>query len=297
MSPLYTPGKVVLAKEFTWNETVWNPSMLSTALWLDAADASTITESGGAVSQWDDKSGNSRNATQSTAGNRPVYQLSAQNGLNAVRFTAASSHFLTAGSTSTWNFLHNGTDSSLFIVTKIGNAGDNPNAGYCLCDTGGLSSSETGFICLYDDRASFGRSDSLFQIITTGVSGAASALDISNNKITPGAYSIISTYLDGNNATASNRILTRVNAGVQFGANSLNNAPTTNNSSYAFLIGRAGNSGSPLPLNGDICEILVFSTQPDTGTRQKLEGYLAHKWGLTASLPSDHPYKTVGPTP
>jgi len=48
---IYVPGKVTLAKEFTWNESVWNPSMLSTALWLDAADASTITESGGAVSQ------------------------------------------------------------------------------------------------------------------------------------------------------------------------------------------------------------------------------------------------------
>ena len=35
--PIYVPGKVTLAKEFTWNETVWNPSMISTALWLDAA--------------------------------------------------------------------------------------------------------------------------------------------------------------------------------------------------------------------------------------------------------------------
>jgi len=50
MSPIYVPGKVTLAKEFTWNETVWNPSMLQTDLWFDAADASTIIESGGDVS-------------------------------------------------------------------------------------------------------------------------------------------------------------------------------------------------------------------------------------------------------
>ena len=25
--------------------------------------------------------------------------------------------------------------------------------------------------------------------------------------------------------------------------------------------------------------------------RQKIEGYLAHKWGLTANLPSAHPFK------
>lgn len=29
--------------------------------------------------------------------------------------------------------------------------------------------------------------------------------------------------------------------------------------------------------------------------RQKTEGYLAHKWGLTSVLPSDHPYKTAEP--
>ena len=29
--------------------------------------------------------------------------------------------------------------------------------------------------------------------------------------------------------------------------------------------------------------------------RQKLEGYLAHKWALTAKLPAGHPYKTVAP--
>ena len=26
----------------------------------------------------------------------------------------------------------------------------------------------------------------------------------------------------------------------------------------------------------------------------KAEGYLAHKWGLESSLPSDHPYKNIG---
>jgi hypothetical protein len=36
---------------------------------------------------------------------------------------------------------------------------------------------------------------------------------------------------------------------------------------------------------------------PSDVNRQKLEGYLAHKWGLGANLPVDHPYKTVGPKP
>lgn len=43
-------------------------------------------------------------------------------------------------------------------------------------------------------------------------------------------------------------------------------------------------------------ETVVFSSAPTTDIRQKTEGYLAHKWGLTANLPADHPYKTNPPT-
>ena len=38
---------------------------------------------------------------------------------------------------------------------------------------------------------------------------------------------------------------------------------------------------------------MVEST--NTTTRQLIEGYLAWKWNLQASLPADHPYKNVAP--
>jgi hypothetical protein len=46
---------------------------------------------------------------------------------------------------------------------------------------------------------------------------------------------------------------------------------------------------------GEHYEIIGLSTAPSTDERQKIEGYLAHKWGLDADLPSDHPYKTSKP--
>ncbi len=49
----------------------WTPSLIQTALWLDAADTNTITLNGSTVSQWNDKSGNGRNAVQATASNQP----------------------------------------------------------------------------------------------------------------------------------------------------------------------------------------------------------------------------------
>ncbi|MFM6671211.1 MAG: hypothetical protein ACKPJO_13945, partial [Dolichospermum sp.] len=67
---------VVLGKK------LWTPAQISTDLWLDAADASTITLNGSTVSQWNDKSGNGRDATQATASLQPTYAN------NALIFTA-----------------------------------------------------------------------------------------------------------------------------------------------------------------------------------------------------------------
>ena len=49
-------------------------------------------------------------------------------------------------------------------------------------------------------------------------------------------------------------------------------------------------------LSGEIAEILVLPAKATVDTRQRIEGYLAHKWGLTANLPADHPYKSAAPT-
>ncbi|MFM6579432.1 MAG: hypothetical protein ACKPIX_07645 [Dolichospermum sp.] len=57
---------VVLGKK------LWTPAQISTDLWLDAADASTITLNGSTVSQWNDKSGNGRHVSQSTAARQPT---------------------------------------------------------------------------------------------------------------------------------------------------------------------------------------------------------------------------------
>lgn len=48
-------------------------------------------------------------------------------------------------------------------------------------------------------------------------------------------------------------------------------------------------------LDGQIAEVVVIDGALDELTRQKMEGYLAHKWGLADSLPSGHPYKDEAP--
>lgn len=49
-------------------------------------------------------------------------------------------------------------------------------------------------------------------------------------------------------------------------------------------------------LVGTINELIVLNSYISDTNREKLEGYLAHKWGLTNNLPSNHPYKNNTPT-
>jgi len=46
---------------------------------------------------------------------------------------------------------------------------------------------------------------------------------------------------------------------------------------------------------GAIAEVVITGTTRSTADREKVEGYLAHKWGLTNSLPAVHPYKSAAP--
>jgi hypothetical protein len=46
---------------------------------------------------------------------------------------------------------------------------------------------------------------------------------------------------------------------------------------------------------GDYYEIIMVSGLMDISEQQKIEGFLANKWGLTADLPLDHPYKNNAP--
>ena len=48
-------------------------------------------------------------------------------------------------------------------------------------------------------------------------------------------------------------------------------------------------------LKGEIAEAVAYNRVLPGLAREKIEGYLAHKWGLTGELPTDHPYKNDAP--
>jgi hypothetical protein len=80
--------------------------------------------------------------------------------------------------------------------------------------------------------------------------------------------------------------------GVQI-INDTTNQYTLNN--LNLFIGRRNYYDNQL-FKGSIAEVVVFNNQLVTANRQKVEGYLAWKWGLEARLPTDHPYYNIAPT-
>lgn len=85
--------------------TNWTPYNLTLTNWYDFADLPTVTYDGGnAISQINDKSGNSRNATQSTANRQPLITASAVNSLYAGYFDGTNDRldFSTSGNLTTF---------------------------------------------------------------------------------------------------------------------------------------------------------------------------------------------------
>jgi hypothetical protein len=236
----------------------WDPSLITTGLWLDAADASTITESGGAVSQWNDKSGNGRNVTQAISARQPVYTTAGLNSKNVLTFTAANQHFLDLPTISL-------TDNNTFVASVYQRT------------AGGVNSIDVG------DPISYGHywfdDNILYSLLRGGVSE-------------------FSTHGAASTATgAFINVLARNSTGTQAWRNgsalgTRQQAAATTNGNLTF-IGRATSRYH----SGDIAEIVIGRFDIDIVNRQKLEGYLAHKWGLVSGLPNDHPYKINPPAP
>ena len=239
---------------------LWRPDELGAdlALWLDADDASTITLNGSTVSQWDDKSGNDHHATQATASNQPTYTPSGLNGKPVLTF--------------------DGTDDFM-SVPDFDNA-----VSLALISSGGsiLSPLIAGAApALFSpawnvNRSAIqyrGRTDTSIRQLNLGGSG---------NDFAIGFISL---------DAASSEVRLSGNGGAQTTfSHTINSADTTINT-----LGRDFQGGTQFA-DGRIAEIVVASSLLSTDDRQKLEGYLAHKWGLTANLPADHPYKTTPPT-
>lgn len=238
----------------------WSPLQLTPQLWLDAADDDMIILNGATVSQWNDKSGFARHATQATATAQPTATAAGLNGKRVLTFD---------GSTDVMNvnldFLA-GVSHSAFVVTKptvysniYGAA--NPSAG--------ANSLHVGFSNATTYRMNFWSNDFGPAV---GASFHAGSANVLNFAWTTGV-------------------------GKQIFANGTSQGTNTNAGNIGTMSGggRIGRTTGHAFFGGDIAEFVAITGSLNQADRESMEGYLAHKWGITGWLPAGHPYKTDGP--
>lgn len=247
----------------------FSPSNLpNLALWLDASDTATISLSGSAVTQWNDKSGNSRNFTQSTSTNRPSSGTRTQNSLNIIDFDGTDDRLVSTSTISTWNFLHNGDSyTAFFALVKDSDSyddvmGNNANASANI----GASFSEANNLRLN-------------HVVVRGVSGTAPIDNITSNNTVSG-FHYWSVQADPDNGTAANRSVIQYKSGADIKNNTLTAAPSTSNASFDLTIGDSKGNTTNVPFEGAIGEIIIYSAILSSGDLQKVDDYLADKWGV-----------------
>jgi len=222
-------------------------------LWLDAADPSVITASGGKVSQWNDKSGSGNNATQATGANQPSTNSATINGVNALSFNGTAAFMqLPSGLYS----IPNGSNTS-FIVRTPTAAPASPNSARILnAQNGGTGRYFTGL---------------------TNPSGTTNS-NYENNASNAGAIvgAVYSTNTIVDVFTVSGATQTVYQNGVSQGTN----GSATTFTATQFNIGCQTTTPNNL-FTGSIAEIVLYNAALSHSNLNLVGAYLAAKWGVS----------------
>lgn len=241
----------------------WNPSSITTRLWLDMDDQTTFTSSGGNVTAIADKSGNNYNFN-AAGGSTLTAVNTAQNNKNILRFDSNSD----ATSFTSIAFSSTAVHKFYFVVKVT--ASDN-----------------------HDALVTFTKNNPTLQMIMFNMSGAG--VFSGDWYINPG------TSMTGNSTNLLNQwVMLSAEFDIPNGQASL----ALNATEYNTNVTQSGLStmgAMSVKLNdyqnnadSDWGEAIFVEDVTQTNS-DKIEGYLAHKWGLTSNLPSSHPYKTTAP--
>ena len=229
------------------NDQPWTPAQLgsSLALWLDAADSSTIMLNGSTVSQWNDKSGNARHVLQATAANQPSYVANSLNSKPGIDWGSVSSDKQLSNSPISYTM----------------------NRAYGVADWNG--------------GASF---PSFNALLAFGGNGGGNS--IQGNPGGNALFGGTTLFLNGSASSTNNALSTMQNPTVF-----ASGQDTTGTRTFLSI----GSDGiATRGWRGLIYEVILSASPLSLDDSQKLEGYLAWKWGLTNNLPANHPYKWNG---
>jgi hypothetical protein len=277
----------------------WTPAQLSTALWLDASDNATLFDSttggslpaaDGTVARWEDKSTNARHVIQETSGNRPIRKIGLQNGLDIVLFNG-SNNSLVLGSN-----LSLGTSHTIIIAAKNTATITASTDAQILLSGGSYthpSTTTSEFLFGIGSLTSNLTNERLYNVAVAHATLGAQVYGYAKTDADiPNSFIAVNSF-----TTSSNTFVGRLDGATSFASVSAAGGYTGTNTRYPTLLRAVGyrHFNNSLFWNGQILEVIVVPSALSSATIEQVEGYLAHKWGLTANLPGDHPYKSVAP--
>ena len=204
--------------------------------------------------------------------NNPTYQTNVLNSLPVVQFNGSTQYF------NFGNFLNLGT-GSFFIAGVVRNAGSTGTMIGKFIDNNSIA----GRYLLF-------REGTNFFVTVTNSGGTRTNLSYTNANTQEQLYE---AGWDRSSLILLSNATTRTTGAAAFAYNASNTAPV--------WIGALANSTASAPvagyyLNGYVAEIVLYLNFPTTYERQQVEGYLAWKWGLQTSLPTNHPFRNARPT-
>jgi hypothetical protein len=247
-------------------------------LWLDPTfgvysnAGTTLAVNNDNVQQWNDRSGNGRNASQGTAGNRPNYITNSLNGLPTIRYTATNADRLTSTAVTTSN------QASVWMVASYVSL-PSSNPGLIQATPTGLSATTAAgdkSIGMWVSNAAGTR------VWGRGIQSNNTQRDLS--QVT--TLNVNTTYII-NNVYRTNRIDQYVNNQAA-GNNTSHNG--TLKSWTDISIGRQSNES----WNGNIAELIFYNNEVNSAQRIIIDNYLAAKYGLTLGLNDVYLQDNVG---
>jgi hypothetical protein len=224
------------------------------AVWYDVDDFSTLTFNGGNVSQINDKSGNSRHATQSTAASQPLYVENVKNSKPALQFDGTDDWLQSA-------FTLSGYPVSMFLVSKrISGLGYHTSFA--------LSGNGIRYMHQLIAEATITRAGTQLRTGSGDVAlnGQFDILDTQKFTVTASFFT----------ADKAQLITERSNL-------SQNHSLPYENNNILFL-GRLRNASSGLFGNCQICEFFMYNGEPKTDEKTKLLNYLQQKYNINLLL-------------
>lgn len=264
----------VIINSHNFTPPLWTPASISASLWVDASDVSTVfdADSGGSVitnngyaGRIVDKSTNAWALTQATATTaaRPQWKASQQNGLGALSFSHSRNAFLRSAS-------YNGESSKTSFVR---------------CWAAKLNTIEVNLLLCASDAGGSHFQVYLNQAYTYWQPGSSVVGGVVSTSIGT-AWRVITSVFDASR-TAANRLKLYIDGTELLSGQAGNNGGATP-STQGFYLGY----NSSVSWSGLIGEGVVAG---DVTEQQRLEGYLAWRWGIQANLPVGHTYKSVAP--